>query len=126
MFNIDVTLNLMVLFPIIAFAGIIGYALRSGQIKKKQMKVVNLRREVANNHAYILELQKECVDLENKLLSAKVAELPLKSIVKDINVKNNKIVGGFKASESARNKGNVNHSSLAKPTWNIQLKRKAN
>ena len=58
MYNIDFTFNLFTLFAITAAAGIIGYAFRSRQIQKKQMKVLKLRREVMNNHASILELQK--------------------------------------------------------------------
>jgi len=126
MFNIEVTLSLMTLFFITSLTGIIGYAFRSNQIRKKQMKVVKLRREVVNNHAYILELQKECVDLENQLRSTKPLELPLKSIVKDFNEDDKNMIGSSKSPESARDKSKVNLSALAKPTWEIQLKRKAN
>ncbi len=106
MYNIDFTFNLFTLFAITAAAGIIGYAFRSRQIQKKQMKVLKLRREVMNNHASILELQKECVDLQNQLRSSKIAISPLKSIVKNFDEEE------------------VDHSPISKPDWNIRLDRK--
>jgi len=109
MFNIDVTISLIALFPIILIAGLIGYAFKSGQVRKKQMKVVKLRKEIVSSHAYILELQKECVDLENQLNNSRVSEIPLKTIGKDFHDEDRNVVSGLKTSESLLGKKRVNH-----------------
>ncbi len=67
MSEIEVSINLLTLIGIIVAAGLIGYAFRSRQIRKKQFKIVELRKEIVNNHAHILELQKEYVVMESKL-----------------------------------------------------------
>jgi cell division protein FtsB len=67
MFSIDLTINGFILLAIFAGSGFLGYSLRSRQIKKKQFKIVELRKEMVDNHAYILELQKEYVALQTKL-----------------------------------------------------------
>ena len=66
MFSIDLTLNAFFLLAILAGSGFLGYCLRSRQLKKKQFKIVELRKEMVDNHAYILELQKEYVELQSK------------------------------------------------------------
>ena len=61
MLNIDLSLNVLTLLFVVLVAGLIGFCFRSRQIKKKQWKIAELRKEIVTNHAYILELQKEYV-----------------------------------------------------------------
>ena len=72
MFTIEFTLNVLNLILIISGALIAGYYLRSRQLKKKQFKISELRKEIVYNHAQILELQKECVSLE-KIVNVNIA-----------------------------------------------------
>jgi hypothetical protein len=108
--DIDFTFSLLSISLIIVIAGIVGYTLGSLQLRRNQMKVVKLRREMANNHAYILELQKECVDLENQLHKTKATVLPLTSIVKDFMEENKNKAEGHVTPESVINKRKDNLS----------------
>jgi len=71
MFSIDLTLNVFVLLAAFGAAALFGYSLRTRQLRKKQFKIVELRKEMVDNHAHILELQKEYVELESKLSYSK-------------------------------------------------------
>jgi predicted RNase H-like nuclease (RuvC/YqgF family) len=94
MFNIDFTLNVLTLSLIILAAAVAGYLFRNRHIKKKQLKIVELRREMVSNHAHILELQKEYVALELELRGAKTPVLPLKSVVIDFMDEEKKVADG--------------------------------
>ena len=73
MFSIDLTLNVFILLAAFVGSGLVGYSLRSRQLRKKQFKIVELRKEMVDNHAHILELQKEYVDLQSKLKDSRPA-----------------------------------------------------
>ena len=75
--NIDLTINLLPFLAILVMAAFTGYFFRSRQIKKKQQKIQELRKEIVWNHAQILELQKEYVALESQMQVAKAPVLPL-------------------------------------------------
>jgi hypothetical protein len=80
MFTIEFTLNVLSLILIISGALIAGYYLRSRQLRKKQFKISELRKEIVYNHAQILELQKECVSLE-KIVKVNIAPvLPMNKV----------------------------------------------
>jgi hypothetical protein len=65
--DIEFTISVLTLLAIIFFAAGIGYAFRSRQIRKKQLKIQHLKKEIAYNHAHILEQQKEYVALETEM-----------------------------------------------------------
>ena len=67
MLTIEFSITVSSLSIIIVTAVMIGFVFRSRQLKKKQIKISELRKEMINNHAYILELQKEFIKLEMKL-----------------------------------------------------------
>jgi len=83
--SFDLTMNVMTLLLIVLGAGLFGYILKNRQLKKKQMKILELRKEMVSNHSYILEMQREFVNLEMQLKGIKpeVPVLPLKPMVKD-------------------------------------------
>jgi hypothetical protein len=82
--NIEFTLNIFSFILIIAGALCFGYFLRSRQLKKKQFKISELRREIVYNHAQILEIQMEYVNLEKSLKGGKAAVLPMKNTATDM------------------------------------------
>ena len=84
MLNVEFTLNVLNLILIISGALIIGYFLRSRQLKKKQFKIAELRKEIVYNHAQILELQMEYVSLEKSVNVNKATVLPMKPIVSEV------------------------------------------
>jgi hypothetical protein len=83
MLNLEFTLTVLNLFFMIAGAGVAGYLLRSRQLKKKQFKISELRKEIVYNHAQILELQKEYVGLEKSVNSTRATVRPMTKIMTD-------------------------------------------
>jgi hypothetical protein len=83
MLNAEFTLTVFNLVLVITGALVAGYLLRSRQLKKKQFKISELRKEIVYNHAQILELQKEYVDLEKSTTSSRATVLPMIKIVGD-------------------------------------------
>jgi len=80
MLNVEFTLNVLNLFFMFSGALLTGYILRSRQLQKKQFKISELRREIVSNHAQILELQKEYVDLEKSLKGNIATVRPMKVV----------------------------------------------
>ncbi len=83
MLNVEFTLNVLTLIFIVSGAMFTGYYLRSRQLKKKQHKIAELRKEIVYNHAQILELQTEYVTLEKSLNISKATVLPMNIIATD-------------------------------------------
>ncbi len=77
MLNVEFTLNVLNLILLVTGSMILGYFLRSRQIQKKQFKIAELRKEIVYNHAQILELQMECVELEKSMKNTKATVLPM-------------------------------------------------
>ena len=69
-------MSVLSLILLIFGALLIGYILRSRQLKKKQFKISELRKEIVYNHAEILELQMEYVALEKSMTTGKATILP--------------------------------------------------
>ena len=65
--DIEFSISVLTLLAIIFSAAGIGFAFRSNQIRKKQLKIQHLKKEIAYNHAHILEQQKEYVILETEM-----------------------------------------------------------
>ena len=80
MFYVEFTLNVLSLLLLVSGALLVGYYLRSRQLKKKQFKIAELRKEIVYNHAQILELQMECVCLEKKMNITKATVLPMNAL----------------------------------------------
>lgn len=78
MLNVEFTLNVLTLLGMITGSLLFGYYLRSRQLKKKQFKISELRKEIVYNHAQILELQMEYVNLEKSIKGNTVPVLPMK------------------------------------------------
>jgi hypothetical protein len=83
MLNVEFTLTIFNLVLIVAGALFAGYLLRSRQLKKKQFKISELRKEIVYNHAQILELQKEYVGLEKSVHGERTPVLPMNKIIAD-------------------------------------------
>jgi hypothetical protein len=83
MLTIEFSFTVFSLSIIIVTAVMMGFVFRSRQLKKKQIKISELRREMINNHAYILELQKEFIKLEMKLNDPQTPVLPINIPTKD-------------------------------------------
>jgi hypothetical protein len=84
MLNVELTLSALNLILLIFGALFIGYLLRSRQLKKKQDKISDLRKEIVYNHAHILELQMEYVALEKSMNTTKATVLPMNAVNVDV------------------------------------------
>jgi hypothetical protein len=80
MLNVELNLSLLNLILIVAGSFCTGYLLRSRQLKKKQTKISDLRKEIVYNHAQILEMQMEYVALEKSVNSSQAPVLPMNVI----------------------------------------------
>ncbi len=81
MLYVEFTLNVLSLILIVSGALFAGYFLRSRQLKKKQHKIADLRKEIVYNHAQILELQIEYVALEKTMNISKAPVLAMNTVV---------------------------------------------
>jgi hypothetical protein len=77
MLDVEFTLNVLSLMLLVAGSLLVGYFLRSRQLRKKQFKISELRKEIVYNHAQILELQTEYVNLEKEIKTVKAPVLPM-------------------------------------------------
>lgn len=69
--------NLIWIVPTCLAFGIIGYLFRSSQLSKLSRRIKELEREMLQNHAEILTLQKENADLTDKLKNNSVPVIPI-------------------------------------------------
>ncbi len=83
MLNVEFTLTVLSLMLMCSGALLTGYLLRSRQLKKKQFKISELRKEIVYNHAQILELQTEYVNLEKEMKIVKAPVLPMNTIISE-------------------------------------------
>jgi hypothetical protein len=84
MLNVEFTLSVLSLILMVSGSLIAGYFLRSRQLRKKQYKIAELRKEIVYNHAQILELQMEYVSLEKSMKITKAPVLPMNTIVAEV------------------------------------------
>ena len=75
--TIQVSLSVAVLCGLFIGAFLFGFLLQRRQIAKQKMRVAKLSREMVENHAEILELQKEFVALEKGQNSSRTPVRPL-------------------------------------------------
>jgi hypothetical protein len=78
MFLTKMIVDIPMLVGIIAAGFTVGFLLRGAQIKKLRKKVLDLEKEMMSSHAEILELQKEKLQLEEKLKrSSQIPVIPI-------------------------------------------------
>lgn len=77
MLAIELTVSPLVLAGIVLVSFALGFMIRRSQIKSLKEKVVDLEKEMLNNHADILELQKTKAILEQNLQASKIPVIPL-------------------------------------------------
>ncbi len=79
MLAITIPVNVLVLGVVIIGSFLLGFLIRSGQLKKWRRKVSELESEMLTNHADILDLQKEKALLEQSLKSVTIPVIPMNS-----------------------------------------------
>lgn len=79
MLAIELTLPILLIAGLLLCAFTAGFLLRSSQIKSCKRKVLGLEKEMLNNHAEILELQKERAMMLKQLKESKIPVIPMNS-----------------------------------------------
>ena len=79
----DLTMNIVVFLALMAFAVLVGFALRSKQLAKKNREIAALEMEVIQVSAEILEVQKEYIQLESRMKDMSIPVISIKQAAKD-------------------------------------------
>lgn len=89
MMLITIPVNVFLLGGALLVAFYIGFLVRTRELAKCKRKVTSLETEMVSNHAEILNLQKEKVEVERKLksLSIPVISLPAQKEEKSVEAK---------------------------------------
>ncbi|MBO9634777.1 MAG: hypothetical protein J7578_16815 [Chitinophagaceae bacterium] len=77
MMLITIPVNVFLLVGALVVAFLFGLMLRSRELAKSKRKVNSLETEMVSNHAEILNLQKENVELERKLKTLSIPVIPM-------------------------------------------------
>lgn len=85
MLAIELSIPVLVLGLLLIGAFAVGFVFRSSQIRSCKKKILELEKEMLNNHAEILELQKERASLIKQFKESKIPVIPITS--KDDNEK---------------------------------------
>lgn len=65
--TIELTIDIFLLFGIVLLAALAGFAVRAGQIMRKNRRINDLEKEMMRSHAEILGVQKEYCEMEARL-----------------------------------------------------------
>jgi hypothetical protein len=83
MFAIEFSINIVTLGLLVFFAALLGFSLRYRQILKCRSKIEKLEREILNNYADILALEKENCGMESRLQDIQIPVISMKASVKE-------------------------------------------
>ena len=65
--TIELTIDLFLLCGIVLLAAFAGFALRAGQLARKNRRINDLEKEMMKAYAEILDAQKESCEMESRL-----------------------------------------------------------
>jgi regulator of PEP synthase PpsR (kinase-PPPase family) len=74
---VEFKFNFYVVAGLMVVAALIGYATRSSQLHKLRKRVAELEKEMLANHAEILQIQKEKIDLLKMMEQPSIPVIPL-------------------------------------------------
>ncbi len=80
--TIEFSINIFAFALVILVSVLAGFILRRNQVVKIRTKVEELEREILNNYAHILELEKENNVMEAKLQDIQIPVIPIKTAIK--------------------------------------------
>jgi hypothetical protein len=79
MLTIDIDINIILLFGLLAAAFGVGYLIRGAQVRSAKDEIYELEKEVLNNNAQILNLEKERANLIRQMKDSKIPVITMKS-----------------------------------------------
>jgi hypothetical protein len=84
MFTNEVTVSIYMLAFLVGVSIFAGYRIKSKMIVKCRTKIEELEREILNNYAHILELERETSAMESQMQDIKSPVISMKSPDKEI------------------------------------------
>jgi hypothetical protein len=81
MFTSDVTANVYVFAAIVFASALAGFFLRTTQIARSRARIILLEQEIRDDHAEILELQRDFIALEIKMNVSKGPVIKMKNVL---------------------------------------------
>jgi hypothetical protein len=87
----EVTVNIYLLAFILVLSVFIGFAIRAKIILKYRAKIEQLERDILNNCAHILELERETLQMENKIQDTKIPVITMKTLNKEVEPASQKL-----------------------------------
>lgn len=83
MLAMELTIGIFYLFAIVVAAFLVGFVFRSAQLRSCKKKVLELEKEMLNNHADILELQREKANILRQMTESKIPVIPINKTKED-------------------------------------------
>jgi hypothetical protein len=87
MLAIEISFNLFLFTAMVIACFGIGFFARSSQLSSLRKKVLELESEMLSNHADILDLQREKVQLEQQIKQSKIPVIPMRASKDDDSLK---------------------------------------
>ena len=91
MLTFEFNINLLILGAVVLASVLIGFSMKTRQLVRNRLRIVELEKEMLNNYAEILELQKDYINMESKLRASHIPVIPIKTVLKDAQDGNEKI-----------------------------------
>src|SRR6476469_7905819 len=95
MLAIQLVVNVFLIFGLIAAAFGVGYMIRSVQVNSLRKKVMELESEMLQNHAQILDLQRNNDNLELAIKESKIPVIPIKPKEDDASGQDTRKISGI-------------------------------
>jgi hypothetical protein len=87
----EVTLSIYLLAFVLGLAVFAGFAFRAKIILRYREKIEELEREILNNCAHILDLERETLHMENKIQDTKSPVITMKAPNMEVEVTSKKV-----------------------------------
>jgi len=111
MLTYEVTVSIYQLAFILVLAVFAGFALRAKIILRYRAKIEELEREILNNCAHILDLERETLQMENKIQDIKIPVITMKAPNKEAEVTSQKVPDIFLRKQLLAKKNITPHSA---------------
>ncbi|HTQ63464.1 MAG TPA: hypothetical protein VMI12_01630 [Puia sp.] len=83
MLTFEFSINIIVFAIVLLVSALVGFSFRSRQMAKSRSKIEELEREILNNYAQILDLEKENTSMESKLQDIEIPVIAMKPAIKE-------------------------------------------
>jgi|SRR5450432_1843276 len=111
MFTNEVTLNVYLLASVLGISFLVGFAIKAKMVIRARTKIEELEREIMTNYEHILELERETMNLENRMQDIKSPVITMKASGKEEAVISAKVPDISLRKELLAKKNSEQHSA---------------